>query len=125
MKKLMLVLLAALMCLCMVACAPADIEKAEAKMKDAGYKVTVVSEEATEFLVGKEAVGSLNATKTEGGWTNLSVYTINAILFESSEAAKKYYEQTKTEDVEEGQAYKLSGCWVISGSEVAVKAFLK
>ncbi len=125
MKKFLVALLAGLMCLFMVACAPADMEEAKAKMEEAGYKVTVVSEEATEFLVGKEAVGSLNATKTEGGITNLSVYSVNAILFESSEAAKKYYEQTKTEDVEEGQAYKLSGCWVISGSEVAVDAFLK
>lgn len=125
MKKLIMVLLAALMCLCMVACAPADMEEAKAKMKDAGYDVTVVSEDVTEALVGEEAVGSLNATKTEGGIMNLKVYTINAILFESSSAAKAYYDETKTEEVEEGQVYKVSGCWVISGSEVAVKAFLK
>ena len=125
MKKLIMVLLAALMCLCMAACAPADMEKAKAKMEEAGYSVTVVSEDTTELLVGEEAVGSLNASKTEGGITNLKVYTMNAILFESAQAAKAYYNETKTEEVEEGQVYKVSGCWVISGSEVAAKAFLK
>lgn len=125
MKKFLVALLAGLMCLFMVACAPADMEKAKAKMEEAGYSVTVLSEEATEVLVGEEAVGSLNATKTEGGITNLKIYTVNAILFESAAAAKAYYNETKTEEVDEGQAYKVSGCWVISGSEVAVNAFLK
>ena len=125
MKKFIMALLAALMCLFMVACAPADMEEAKAKMEEAGYNVTVISEETTEALVGEEAVGSINATKTEGGITNLKVYTINAILFESSAAAKAYYDETKTEEVDEGQVYKVSGCWVISGNKVAADAFLK
>ena len=125
MKKFLVALLAGLMCLFMVACAPADMEKAKAKMEEAGYTVTVISEETTEALVGEEAVGSMNATKTEGGITNLKIYTVNAILFESAAAAKAYYNETKTEEVDEGKAYKVSGCWVISGSKVAVDAFLK
>ena len=41
MKKILAVLLAGLMCLFMVACAPADMERAEAKMERAGYTVNL------------------------------------------------------------------------------------
>ena len=127
MKKILSVFLAALTCACLTACAPADLDKAETKMKDAGYDVLLTGEDAAELLVGEEAEGMITATKMEGGLTNLSVHKVTAYLFESASAAKDYYDSKKEdmEDKDEGTVFKKSGKWVVSGSEDAVKDFLK
>ena len=118
MKKFWLGLVAALSCLILVACVPADLDKAEDKMEDAGYKVTVVSGDAAEFLYGEKVVGCITATKAEGsGLLNTKTYTVVAVLFESSKAAKSYAEGK--------DGVKVDGKWAISGDEKAVKAFKK
>ena len=124
MKKIFGLLLAICMCLFCVACAPADMGKAKEKMEEAGYKVTVVGETAAELLSGAYAVDMMNATKSEGGLLNLEIETVTAILFESSSAAKDYYDSVK-DDKEEDESCKQSGKWVITGTEEAIKAFTK
>ena len=89
MKKIITLILAALTCLCFVACAPADADKAKTKMEKAGYSVTVADEESTELFVGEEGVAMITATKTEGGLLNLKTYMVSAVLFDSAAAAKK------------------------------------
>lgn len=123
MKKLLGLLLAVLTCLCFAACTPSNIEKAEEKMKEAGYDVKVSSEDAAEFLYGEEAEASMTATKSTGGITNLKVDMITAILFESSDAARAYYDEKKGDEEDEG--IKQSGKWVYFGSEAAMEAFSK
>ncbi|MBE5739287.1 MAG: hypothetical protein E7349_00345 [Clostridiales bacterium] len=118
MKKFLAAIFAFVMCLALVACVPADLDKAEDKMEEAGYKVTVMSGDAAELLYGEEVVGLITATKAEGsGILNTKTYTVNAVLFESSKAAKDYAEDK--DDVE------VSGKWAISGDEEAIKAFKK
>lgn len=118
MKKFLVGLLAALACFAMVACVPGDLAKAEAKMEKAEYSVTVSEGDAAQLLYGEECAGFMVATKTEGsGLLNTKVYTVTAILFETNAAAKAYAEGK--DDVE------VSGKWVYSGSEEAVKAFTK
>ena len=90
MKKFLCGLLAALTCLCLMACAPSNIEDAKAKMEEAGYSVVVSDEAAAEFIAGETAVGMITATKSSGGITNLKIDNVTAILFESSGAAKDY-----------------------------------
>lgn len=121
MKKIIVALMAVLMCVAFAACAPANVEKAQAKMEKAEYKV-VVNEEQTviDALYGEEAVATVSASK--GGLTNMK--TVSAILFESSKAAKEYYNDVK-EDAGEDVTVKKSGKWVVMGDEDAVKAFLK
>ncbi len=118
MKKFLATICAFMMCAALVACAPADLDKAEDKMEDAGYRVVVVEGDAAELLYGEEVVGSITATKAEGsGLLNTKTYTVNAILFENNKAAKSYAEGK--DDVE------VSGKWAISGDEEAIKAFKK
>ena len=118
MKKILAAIFVLIMSIAMVACVPADLDKAEDKMEDAGYSVTVVSGDAAELLYGEDVVGSITATKAEGsGILNMKTYTVNAVLFESSKAAKEYTEGK--DDV------NVSGKWAISGDEEAVKAFKK
>ena len=75
MKKFWTALVVLLSCLMLVACTPKNLDKAEVKMKDAGYSVEVVTGDAVEFLYGDEVVGSLVATKTEGsGLLNTKIY---------------------------------------------------
>ena len=118
MKKFLVGLLAALACFAMVACVPGDLAKAEEKMEKAGYSVQVADGDLIVALYGEEVVGTVTATKTEGsGLLNTKVYSVTAILFENNAAAKSYAEGK--EDVE------VSGKWVYSGDEEAVKAFTK
>ena len=118
MKKFLAAIFAFVMCLTLVACVPADLDKAEDKMEEAGYKVVVSEGDAAEFLYGEEVVGSILATKAEGsGILNTKTYTVTAVLFENNKAAKSYAEGK--DDVE------VSGKWAISGDEEAIKAFKK
>jgi len=120
MKKIIVALMAALMCVAFAACAPANVEKAQAKMEKAEYSVAVWGEEAAEFAYGEDAEDALVATK--GGVMNGKAVT--AVLFETSKAAKEYYNDAK-EDAGEDVTVKKSGKWVVMGDEDAVKAFLK
>ncbi len=116
MKKLLSVLLAALTCLFLVACAPADLDKAEEKMEKAGYNVVV--DETFSGLFDDDVVGSIIATKAGDFLT--------ATLFEDAKSAKEYYDKVKDEDADkEDQIVKKSGKWVFVGTEDAVEDFTK
>ena len=116
MKKLITLLLAALTCLSLSACAPMDLDKAEAKMEKAGY--TVVVDKTLSGLLNKDIVGTLVATKSGD--------LLTATLFEDMEAAKEYYDDLvdKNKDKED-QVVKKSGKWVFVGTEDAIEDFLK
>lgn len=125
MKKFLVALMAALTCFACVACAPANVDKAKAKMEEAGYKVEVSDEDAAELVAGEEAVGMIVAMNGEFSLTGGADFDmLTAVLFESSSAAKDYYEKHKDE-AEEDQVIKQSGKWVYAGTEDAVEAFTK
>lgn len=122
MKKIIVALMAALMCVAFAACAPANAEKAQAKMEKAGYSVQVVDDQTMiDTMFGEEAVATVSASK--GGLTNMK--TVSAILFESAKAAKAYYKDVKDDADEDDGVLKCSGKWVVGGDEEAVKDFLK
>ena len=111
MKKFLLAIITAIMCIGMAACTPSSVEKAEEKMQEAGYTVLAYSNEDAEGMVG-----GFNATKSTG---LLSAETLTALLFDSKDAATDFYgtySQFNKDAV-------LDGKWVYSGSEEAVKAF--
>lgn len=108
MKKFLLAIVAAIMCIGMAACAPFTVEKAEEKMQKAGYKVAAYTKDDAEG-----AVGGFIATKGITDITN----TMTAVLFESTDAATDFYSTMS----ETGAV--LDGKWVYWGSEEAVKAF--
>lgn len=106
MKKILLAILAAFMCIGMAACTPSSVEKAEEKMQKAGY--TVVGYEDTDKAEG-----------LVGGFVAMDVIVpkLTALLFESKDAATDFYSATnKTGAV-------LDGKWVYWGDEEAVKEF--
>ncbi len=113
MKKIIGLILAALTCLCLVACAPANMEKAQEKMENAEYSVIVTGEDETEVLYGEKAVGMIIASK--GGLLNAE--TVTAILFEDAASAKEFAEKDEERQV--------SGNWVLWGDESAIKDFTK
>ena len=109
MKKFLLAIITAIMCIGMAACTPSSVEKAEEKMQEAGYTVLAYSNEDAEGMVG-----GFTANKGLIGGE-----TITAMLFDSKDAASDFYgtySQINSKAV-------LDGKWVYSGSEEAVKAF--
>ena len=110
MKKFLCGILTAVTCLMLVACTPSTVEKAEEKMKEAGYKVVAYNKDDAEGLQG----GIIATSGLIGG------NTMTALYFESSDAAKDYYESLG----EDTKAVK-DGKWVYWGDEAAIKAFKK
>ena len=111
-RTMSLALVAVLACLVMVGCAPANVEKAEAKMEKAGYTVTAY-EDAKD---AEGFVGGIVATKIS---LSEGFDGIFAILFDSKENAEDF---AKTFTRNEGKTIT-AGKWVYAGSEEAVKAF--
>ncbi len=124
MKKFLVALMAALTCLACVACAPSSVEKAEEKLKDAGYTIVTVSDKAVPGVDG--SVGSITAAKADSVADALTgdADGIFAILFESASDAKEYYEEHKDE-AEEDETFKRDGKWVCVGTEDAIEDFTK
>lgn len=108
MKKFLLGLLAAIMCIGMAACTPSSVEKAEEKMQEAGYKVVAYSKDDAEGMVG-----GFVASKGLTDITN----TMTAILFDSKDAASDFYSTIS----ETGAV--LDGKWVYWGAEEAIEEF--
>ena len=127
MKKFLLAVITAIMCIGMAACAPANLEKAEKKMEDAGYKVEVTDDaDAVKLLTAEGAVGMIVAMKGEFSLTTgIDGDMVTAVLFESASAAKDYYEKVSEEEKEEDQVIKQDGKWVYVGTEDAVEDFTK
>lgn len=113
MKKFISALMAVLACIAMcflVACTPSNVEDAETKMEEAGYKVIAYSNKDAEGLVG-----GLIATKL----ADLELDTLTAAYFETADDAKAFYE-----DLGESNATQ-DGKWVYWGTEDAVEDFTK
>ena len=110
MKKFLLGLLMAIMCIGMAACAPMSVEKAEEKMQEAGYKVVAYENKEAEGMVG-------GFVATAGLSGLLSGNTMTAVLFDSKDAATDFYSALS----ETGAV--LDGKWVYWGSEEAIKEF--
>ena len=134
MKKLMKLLSVAVLslvtCFMLFACAPADADKAKEKMEEAGYTVTVVDGDAAAAMADG-AVAYVNATKLDislGSGFDADGEMVSAVLFENSKSAKAYWDDHKDDiedEEEDGWESKLSGKWIVTGTEEAVKAFMK
>ena len=110
MKKILCAILATFACLSFAACVPTSMEKAEEKMKKEGYTVLAYKDDKAEGLVG-----AFTATKAEG---LLDIDNITALLFDSKDAAKEYYENyaNKTNAIQDGK-------WVYWGTEDGIEDF--
>ena len=101
----------------LVACAPANGDKAKAKMEEAGYACTwTVNKEVGE----NGEVGTLLCVK---GISLSGVDGLTAVLYDSASHAKAAYNDSK--NAEGKTNLTLVGKWVVYGSEEAVKAFNK
>ena len=114
-KTLCIALVAIVTGVAITACKPSNVEKAEAKMEEAGYTVITLGEDAddAEGLIGgfiATDVDLVNGTET-----------ISALLFDSKDNAKKFYEKWVSEDSNE--KVKQNGKWVYVGTDAAVEVF--
>lgn len=116
-KTLCMALVVVFAGLIVTACKPSTVEKAEEKMKEAGY--TVVA-----FEAGKDAegyVGSFMASKVSIG-SGVEFDGMLAILFDNTDDAKEFGETYEAES-KYGEV-KVDGKWVYAGTEAAIDAFL-
>ena len=99
----------------LTACVPSNVEKAKEKMEEADYLVI----DYTKADDAEGCVGGLLATKT----TNLlDVEGLIAILFDSKDNAKDYYESLTDKDTEYGN-FLQDGKWVYAGTDGAIEVF--
>ena len=110
MKKILSAIMAIIACVGFVACVPSNMDDAEKKMKKEGYTVIAYSDDEAEGLIG-----GFNATKAEG---LLDIDNITALLFESTKAAKDFYNEMDNK----GSAIQ-DGKWVYWGTEDAIEDF--
>ena len=112
-KLLSATLLTVLTAVMLLACAPADLDKAEEKLEEAGY--TIISNvESNEDGV----VGSITAMKGLIGGD-----MIIAILYENAKDAKEAKENYD-EEVEDGEGVYQTGKWLIIATEDAYEDFV-
>ena len=111
--------LSVLTCAMLFACTPSNLEKAESKMEDAGYKV----ETTTENLNIDGCVGMIVANKTSGSILggDLKTDTIYAYLFDSKDSAKAYAD-SQEDNIITGTPTQ-DGKWVYWGNEDAIEDF--
>ena len=124
MKRILDVLTLLVCVVLLVACAPANSDKAKAKMEKAGYTASWVANKE----VGEDGqVGYLSATKGNsiGSLIDgvLNGDGLVATLYDSSANAKKAYKETQNS--EGNTSAVLVGKWVVTGSDEALKAFKK
>ena len=128
MKKVLGIITLLVCAVLLVACAPANSEKAKAKMEKAGYNFEWSAYDEVQkngavgtFLAGSDkalgqAIGSIFGSGDD-------VEAMGGILFDSAKNAKAYYEDQK--DAEGKTDYVLVGKWVVYGNEKLIKAFKK
>ena len=125
MKKLIALLVVVFALFVLVGCAPADLDKAKAKMEDAGYKAIVEKLDKT----GEDGeVGYLQASKGEGLASAivgaLDGDILVAVLYDSASNAKKAFNKAKEDSGDKMPSNaQVVGKWIIYGSDAAVKAF--
>ena len=100
----------------LVACAPANSDKAVAKMKKAGFEAS-----ATTYSEVQDDGSVASVIAQKGGL--LSTNALTATLYKTTKQAKAAFEETK--NAEGKSNCTLVGKWVVWGSEEAVKAFKK
>ena len=126
MRKVLGVLILAVCALLLVACAPADSDKAKAKMEKAGYTVTW---SANKEVGEKGEVGYLTATKGSslGGLIDgvLNGDMLVAALYDSASNAKKAFNEAKDAEGKVPENAEVVGKWVIYGTDGAIKTFKK
>ena len=110
MKKFLTILATILACICITACTPSNVEKAKAKMEEAGYTVLAYSDDNAEGLIG----GLIAKTGL------LSGESVTAILFDTKDNAKDFYEDHASES-----NATLDGKWVYWGMKGGIEAFKK
>ena len=111
MKKFLTILATILACIFITACTPSNVEKAESKMKDAGYTVSANSDYEAEGIIGA-------ITATKGG---LLGEKLIAILFDTKENAAAFAEDGLIDLLDP----IVDGKWVYWGNEAAIEAFKK
>ena len=124
MKRILGVITLLVVAVLLVACAPANSDKAKAKMEKAGYTCTWTANKE----VGEDGqVGYLTATKGSSIGTLIDGLldgdSLVAVQYDTSAHAKAAYNDSK--NAEGKSSAVLVGKWVISGSDAAVKAFKK
>lgn len=111
-KFLSLALMAIFTGALLTACVPSNVEKAEEKMEEAGYLVIDYSKSDD----AEGCIGGLLATKILDG------EGLIAILFDSKDNAKDYYESLTDKNTEYGN-FLQDGKWVYAGTDGAIETF--
>ncbi|MBO5775990.1 MAG: hypothetical protein J6V83_00970 [Clostridia bacterium] len=122
--------LVAVLTLALVACVPADPDKAAANLEEAGYIVSnVKASQGTGVQLGLNAVAKGCVAMVTGTLISTAgTESVAICYFNSAEDAKAYYEKIKAEydelDDEEKEGYKFgkSGKVIYAGTEAGVKA---
>lgn len=117
-KSLSLGLVVAMVGVVLCACVPSNLDKAKTRMEDAGYTVISVGKDDSD---AEGLVGGIIATK---GTLLNGVDMVTAMLFDSKDNAKKFYEKyVNNQKQDDDTLIKQSGKWVYIGTEQAVKDF--
>ncbi|MBR2349706.1 MAG: hypothetical protein IKA77_03695 [Clostridia bacterium] len=122
--------LVAVLTLALVACVPADPDKAAANLEEAGYIVTnVKASDGTGVKLGLEATAEGCVAMVTGTLISTAGTESVAILyFNDADDAKAYYADIKADfdelddDEKEGKKIGKSGKVVYAGTEAGVKA---
>ena len=115
MKKLIALLVVVFAAFVLVACAPADSDKAKAKMEKAGYSVLWVANKE----VGEDGEVGLFTATAKGGL----IPVFYAELYDSTANAKKAFESSKDAEGKAPENLERVGKWVVYGDADAIKAF--
>ncbi len=113
MKKCLLGLLAAVMCVGMAACTPSTVEKAKNKMARQGYNVIDYDNVNAFGLVG----GFVAIEDDPESKATFEYDMMTALLFETKEDAKRFYETVTSSGA------GMDGKWVYWGDEDVTEDF--
>ncbi len=122
-KLLSATLLTVLTAVMLLACAPADLDKAEEKMEEAGYTCMEMTGNDLADFVPEEEIDSVSGVIT-GVKLDDQEDAFYAIIFKDEASAKDVMSDASTDDMLEGFVVKQEGKWVFMGSETAYDAFM-
>ena len=105
-------------CVCAVACAPSSIKKAENKMWEEGYTVTVNYDDV-EGIIGEK--GYIKAVESDNDGNEI----LEAYLFDKTSDAKAFYEKAETFfNKQANMRIFREGKWVICATSDAYEDFM-
>ena len=125
MKKFVKILTACVLCiatlLCITACAPANADKAKAKMEDLGYSVSkqFLNDVEVEHWYNVEIDGDTYRITALKGLNSITVF-----YFDKAKDAKTFYEEYVVQQVALFDKVELKGKLVIYGSIEAYEDFM-